>query len=44
MQRQILKEQVIIKELETRGSIIEVLVAQGFNHQTLGEKWLLGSR
>jgi hypothetical protein len=41
MQWEILKEQMIIRKIETRGSIIEVLVAQGFNHQTLGGKWLL---
>jgi hypothetical protein len=28
----ILKEQMIIRELETRRSMIEVLVTQGFNH------------
>jgi hypothetical protein len=27
---------MIITELKTRGSIIEVFVAQGFNYQTLG--------
>jgi hypothetical protein len=35
---------MIICEQETRGRIVEVLLTQGLNHQTLEGKRLLGSR
>jgi hypothetical protein len=35
---------MIVRELKAKELIIEVLVAQGFNYQTPGGKWLLESR